>query len=158
MTLRIEGEVDNRDELIEKLQQENDDLRKQLREAERQVRLAKSIADNATRRLRTVLEPLYRALQQVFGELDVINPESESSGSYGFDTRNRAVWESWKSKLGKTCATVIDALLEYGPLDSKALVVATKLNRTTLPRPLGVLRKAGLLTPRSDGKYELRQL
>lgn len=138
------------------LEMENEDLRLKLREAERQVRLAKSIADAATRRLRQVLSPLYQALQQVFGELDVINPDGPDATSTATPANARA-YEPWKQKLGKTCAKVIDALLEHGPLDNKALVLATGYDRTTLPRPIAKLRQAGLLLTR-DGKYELRQL
>lgn len=152
----VRGEVvDHRDARIDELERENRRLNSALAQALSDVRTAEARMGRAVSTLRKQLSPLYRALADVFGELDQIGdtapPEMRASSG------NAAAYEQWKQKLGKACARVIDALLTHGPLDNKALVLATGYDRTTLPRPIAKLRQAGLLLTR-DGKYVLREL
>lgn len=147
--------VDSRDELIEQLQRENDDLRRHLRDAEAKARQANVNVAHAMGNLRKQLSPLYRALQGVFGELESIGEGDATGGD--IDPRTAQVWASWKSKLGTTCAKVIDALLTHGPMRNQALAIATGLNRNTVSNAVVTMNKAGLITKR-DGQIGLKQL
>lgn len=146
--------IDPRDERIAELEEQMQTLTDKLDYARRQLAQAQVEATHATRNLRKQLSPLYRALQEVFGELDTIGGGGDNEAAA---PASHQAYEQWKRKLGAAEGRIIDALLAHGPMDSKALVIATGYHRTTLPRPIAKLRQAGLLLTR-DGKYVLREL
>lgn len=76
-------------------------LRAQVSDIHRQLGAAKSALDA----VRKVMEPEYRALQKLFGEL-----EATSSGA-GIDY---SVYEPWRKKLGAGPAKLIDLLISRG--------------------------------------------
>lgn len=153
--LLLEGEVDNRDSVIDQLREENETLRGQVIELRAKVSLAERTNKAAVSKLRHQLEPLYRALQQVFGEIEVIAPAGGSAVLA--DSKVGAVWESWKSRLGQTTAKVIEALLTHGDLGTQQLAIITGLHRTTIPQAIYKLNKAGLIN-KNGGKFSLKQL
>ena len=112
--------------------------------------------------LRRQLTPLYRALQSVFGELDATGVEVGNASASPHDVaapdaRVKAVWDSWKSRLGDGCAKVIDALQLHGPMNTQQLAVVTGYHRTTIPTYIYKLNKAGLLN-KTGGLFSLKQI
>lgn len=73
------------------------------------------------------------------------------------DDRQSKVWESWKQRLGGSCAKVIDALLTHKDLNTQQLAIATGLHRTTIPNLIFRLNKAGLIN-KNGGRFSLKSL
>lgn len=153
--LQLEGNVDRRDEIIEQLRDENASLRHQVASLKSDLGSVRQENSRATAALRRQLSPLYQALQQVFGELDIIGtPDSPSLA----DPRKVAVWESWKTKLGGgKPAELIDALLQHGEMNAVQLRVAMHCHINTVYETTGKLLKLGILS-KNGGKYSLREL
>ena len=91
--LSLRGEVvDDRETEAERLRADNVRLRRELTIANGEIARAKADAARALGALRKQLTPLYRALQAVFGELDVVDIGEESSSPV--TPRVSAVWDS----------------------------------------------------------------
>src|SRR4051812_35115026 len=104
---------------------ENQQLKDRIGELEAEVRMAKSEAIKAKRNadlalgnLKKQLSPLYRALQQVFGELESVGVE-EAPGQQ-IDPR----WQSWKQRMPGRPAEFIDLLLTHGSMSVKQFMAA----------------------------------
>lgn len=106
-------------------------------------------------RVKQQLEPLYNSLRALFGEIEDVGV-SESAGP-AINSRQGAVWESWKTKLGGGTAKVIDALLLHGEMNTTQLSIATGLHRTTIPALIFKLNKASLIN-KNGGKFSLKEL
>jgi len=65
-----------------------------------------SAAESIIANLRKILEPQFKAMQALFGELSAVSTSGGAAHS--------AVFEQWKQKLGKGPAKLIDILLERG--------------------------------------------
>ncbi len=131
------------------------ELRRELTEAKREVRQAKNDATRAMAALRQQLNPLYRALQAVFGELDAADVSDDAAPKV--NARRSAVWESWKSRMPGRPAQVIDALLLHGPMNSTQIGIAIGMHRNNVPVVIHKLNKAGLIDKQGN-KYALKQL
>lgn len=160
---RLNGVVDTRDGEIDRLTALVDDLTGELEVARAEAKLARQQSARALHNLRKQLSPLYQALQMVFGELDAVAPDTTefatatpSSGA-SLDARQKAVWDSWKSRLGATASKCIDALMTHGELNTQQLAIATGLHRTTVPTGVHALNKAGLIN-KNGGRFSLKQL
>lgn len=151
----LEGTVDTRDADIEKLEDDNRDLRRQLREANAAAAGAQRQSTRAVGELRRQLTPLYEALRAVFGEMDSVAP-GEAEGP-AVDGKKRGVWESWISKLGGKQAECIKALLEHGEMTVVQLRVATHSGQQTVYDATSKLNKLGLIN-KNNGRYSLREL
>lgn len=145
---------------VNQLTRERDDLRRQ--NDELRGELAKVGAPVA--RLRQHLEPLYRALQGVWGDIEAAAPESATSPANASATawptsgRSDAVWKAWKERLGSVVAKGIDALLIHGELNTQQLAIATGLNRNTVRTTVVFrLNKAGLIN-KNSGKFSLKNI
>lgn len=137
------------------LQTENGRLRQELAQARAEVTAARRENGQAIARLRAQLSPLYSALHGVFGEMDAIGDAPDVAPL--IDGRKKAVWESWKSKLGGSTAKVIDALLLHGEMNTQQVAIAIGLHRTTIPALIYKLNQAGLLN-KNGGKFSLKEL
>jgi hypothetical protein len=165
VTRLLEGEVvPDVDPEIERLRARVRGLERETADAKVEAKRAREDADRALSMLRKQLSPLYRALQAVFGELDAagvtddVPAESRAASSpNGPDVRVAAVWASWKSKLGGGAAKAIDALLVHSDLNTQQLAIATGLHRTTVPKVIYELNKAGLIN-KNGGRFSLKQL
>lgn len=158
----LEGHVvDDAHAQVISLQAENRDLRRQLAIAEREAGQARREASRALSALRQQLSPLYRALQAVFGELDAAGVDegaaASSPGSVEPNARVMAVWASWKSKLGEGPGKIIDALLVHGDMNTQQVAIATGYHRTSIPKMIYQLNKAGLLN-KNGGRFSLKPL
>jgi hypothetical protein len=166
----LEGDViqvpDAKDTRIAELERENRQLRRDLKDAEEHGRDELEDATRALAALRRQLQPLYRALQGVFGELDAVDlpdagpgdaPQARAAGAG--DSRVSAVWESWRQKLGagSAAARMITALEEHGELSVAQMKVAGKMASQTVYDAASKLSKLGLIN-KNGGKYSLKQL
>jgi hypothetical protein len=164
----LEGEViDNGDASeLKRLRDLNGTLTRQLKDVlQENEELKRRIADVGApvARLRGKLEPLYRALQEVFGDIEDVSPEessaqpSSSAPPMSADPRTAAVWKSWKERLSPTAAKIIDALMQHGDANTQQLSILTGLHRTTIPKGIYELNKAGLIN-KSGGRFSLKQI
>ncbi len=156
---------------------EVDDLRAQIRRLEAEVRAAgldtqkaqndSETARNAIRALRDQLLPLFRALKLLFGEIDMVamtepadtsKPAADAVPDGSMSPQKRAVWDAWKSKLGKFAAMGIDALMVHGELDTSQLAIATGLDRRTITKTVVYkLNQAGLIKKIGD-RFSLKAI
>lgn len=125
------------------LLEETQHLRGQIAELHRQLGAARAAVDA----IRKVMEPEYRAMQKLFAEID--------AAAAGASSRDAAVFEPWKAKLGQACARMIDALLERGQLSTSQLATLAGLAPRTTQNNLIVLRRNGLVASHA-GMHELR--
>lgn len=154
----LEGRVELTEaQRIQELKHENVELRHRIERLELELRQAKLTNATAASNLRQLLEPLYHALQMVFGEIDVIIPEGSAKTAAAPSERSTAVWEAWKSRLGTTPAKIIDALLTHRDLNTQQLAIATGLHRSTIPTAIYKLNKAGLIN-KNGGRFSLKEI
>jgi hypothetical protein len=149
--------VDPRDARISELEDEAHDLREALTIANADTNRAKRDAERALANLRRQLSPLYRALQDVFGELDAAGVEETGSSTLAASPRTSAVWESWKSRMPGGPAKIIDALLLHSEMNTQQLAIATGVHRNSIPAMIYKLNKAGLLN-KNGGRFSLKTL
>ena len=123
------------------------------------------VAVRALTALRTQLGPLYRALQDVFGELDeaeieeaarVFHPSAPSTAST-VTSRTTAIWENWKTKLPGYPARIIDALLLQSDLSTTQLAISCGCKSQRISEGISKLNKAGLIN-KNSGKFSLKAL
>ena len=157
MPLLLEGKVDDRDETILR-------LRTQLRESET-ARLTEQGWANAieagVRELRGALNPLYRALRQVFGEIESMGVTEASGGNAAPQSpRASAAWDSWKQKMGanSAAAKIIDILKVHGKLNNTQIRIHLGTSRMqTVYDAISKLNKASLLNKNGD-EFSLKDL
>jgi hypothetical protein len=151
------------------------ELRRRVRELESEIGLArtglKDARDEIQRlrhqsksligalaRLRKDLGPFHQLLRVIFGEIDSLDIEEvDAPQAPGVSSREKQVWDSWKSKLGGSAAKVIDALLLHGEMNTQQVAIAVGLHRTTIPAIIYRLNQAGLIN-KNGGKFSLKQL
>jgi hypothetical protein len=163
----IEGDVvPSVDPEVERLKAENRRLARAVDDAEREAKRAREDADRALSMLRRQLNPLYRALQAVFGELDAagvtdsheaVPTSTASATSGGVEPRVRAAYEAWKQRLPPMCGKVIDALLVHGDMNTTQLAIAAQMHRTNVPKAIYKLNQVGLIS-KNAGRFSLKQL
>lgn len=150
---------------VNDLRRENEQIRRDLEEMQeelRQERRKNGTVERGVAELRSVLAPLYQGLQHIFGEIDAMGVGEASSvqssaSSVSMDPRVTAVWESWKQKLGEGPAKIIEALLVHREMNTQQLAIATRYHRTTIPKLIYQLNKAGLLN-KNGGRFSLKEL
>ena len=153
---------DPRDAELKELRDENKKLARALHDANVRAERAEEDTARALSALRGQLTPLYRALQAVFGELDAAGvgdaPVHASTGVVSSDARVKAVWDSWKQRLGGTVAKGIDALLLHGELDTAQLAIAAGVDKRTVTNTIVYkLHGAGLIN-KNGGRFSLKPL
>lgn len=152
------NQPDPRDGEIKELSEENKRLARALADANVRAERAQEDAERALSALRRQLTPLYRALQAVFGELDAAGVRDDAqSSSAGSSTQSSAKWDEWKSRLGSSCAKVIDALLLQDGLTVTALTIACKMGKRTVYEATSKMGRAGILV-NNGGRFSLKQL
>lgn len=159
---------------------EADQLRDQLRRvtserdaiARENVRLRQRInqIDGPAGALKAQLGPLYQTLRALFGDIELIDPESQRNVGVTVesdlkpggihadqDARVHAVWERWKADVGPKCAKVIDVLLDRPGLNQTQLAIAVGCRRQRVSDYIFKLNKLGLID-KSGGRFSLKQL
>ena len=148
----------------EALQRELYERNRQINEAEealRQERQKTAAVERGVTELRTVLNPLYQALQHIYGEIGAMGVnESAATGPVAPTGRVMAAWESWKQKLGanSAAAKIIDILMLHGELTHTQLRIHIGTSRMqTVYDAVSKLNKAALLNKNGD-KFSLKEL
>lgn len=154
MELMRRPDVDPRDERIAELTEANAALTASLREANAELTRTRRESHTALDALRKQLAPLYRALQGVFGELDLLSVDDNSAPT---SPRTEQMWAVWKQKLGKGPSKAIDALLLHGPMTRRQLIVATGYSDRNITNIVSILNQASLITKDGD-RVALRTL
>ena len=149
---------DDRDTIIAGLREQLRDSREEVRAAREELAGCRSEATAANKgvyNLRRQLQPLYSALQQVFGEIDGMDlaeaPEAVST------TKKSAAWESWKSRLGGATAKAIDILMLHGELNHGQLRIHLGCATRTVTNVVTALNKYQLIN-KNGGKISLKEL
>lgn len=150
-TLLLNGEVEDAgfDE-IQSLNERILELEGELRVARLQAANAKRDATLAMGNLKKQLSPLYRALQQVFGELESVGIED------GGSPQTNARWESWKKRMPGRPAEFIDLLLVHGTMSVKQFMAAAHLGQNTVYGIVSKLGQAGVVS-NNGGRYSLSE-
>lgn len=156
MPLLLEGQVDERDQLIESMQDEIEQLRSDLLVARAEASRATQQASRAVAKLRNILSPLYGGLRELFGEMESFGGDEPASAPVA-DSRTKAVWDNWKQKMPGNPAKIIDALLLHGEMNTQQIAIAIGLHRTSIPKLIYQLNQAGLIN-KSGGKFSLKKL
>ncbi len=151
----LEGNVDNRDALIEQLQAQVDTLDGELRRTQAELMQAKRSSAAAVAGLRHQLSPLYQALQVLFGEIDKVEPLE--TGPSMAAAKNSAVWESWKQRLGGKQAEFIDLLLTHREMTAAQLKAAARCATKTVYDVIFKMNRAGILN-KNGGRFSLKEL
>jgi hypothetical protein len=153
----LSGHVDTSDQDSQQLEMENLELSARVRDLEMEIARTKRENARAIAALRQQLNPLYRALQAVFGEMDALGG-SEAPESSSVAPQKKAVWEAWKQKLPGYPAKFIDALLLHGEMSGPQLRVVMQCATNTVYNVASQLNKLGLLGNAPKGRYKLKEL
>lgn len=136
--------------LQEKIE-ENYDLREELRQ-ERQKR---SAMESGALALRLTLNPLFTALQQIYGQIDSM--DIAAPGAVPVTDAKKKVWDSWKQKLGGLTGEAIEVLLVHGPMTTTQLRIQLKCATRSATDVVYKLNRAGLIT-KAGGKITLKEI
>jgi chromosome segregation ATPase len=148
------GETERLRAAVDRLTRERDALREENTDLQRRV--AEDTAPLA--RLRKVLEPLYRALQSVFNELESVAPAPDVAQAVPVSNHVAAAWEEWKTKLGGACASIITALQKHGSANySQLMILIGVKRRQTVYDAILKLNKSGLIDKNGD-RFSLKEL
>jgi len=104
--------------------------------------------------LRGQLEPLYQALQGIFGELTDVEVSIDTKGR---SSRVDAAWETWTRKLPGKQSEFIKAMLEHGEMSVEQLRVTTHSAKQTVYETIHKLNRLGLIN-KNGGKFSLKEL
>lgn len=92
-------------------------------------------------RLKRTLDPLYKGLQQVYGDVlddgEDDEPATETASTHR--PQDAGPYQLWKERLPGKCSKVIDALLVQ-PMNFTQLKSATKQGSTSVTEALKILR------------------
>ena len=153
------GEVlspDDPSETIAQLRRQVADLRTQLdemRDLAEALRQERRQSDMAVGSLRRQLQPLYGALQCLFGAMEDVTAANSQDGA----GPKGEVWESWKSKLGGLPARFIEALEVHGPMTRTQLRIAVGCANSSVADTIYKLNRAGLID-KANGKISLKEM
>lgn len=144
---------------IADLEQENRTLRAKVLELTTSLQREEERANEMHRSassLQAALSPLYRALQQIFGDLSIM--DAETMPAVPRTPQNSAAWDSWKQRMPGATATIIDLLLLHGSLNQEQMRIhlGTKRKQTVYDA-CSKLNKAGLVIKEGD-KFRLKEL
>lgn len=149
------GEIDRLRASVERVTRERDAARTQVVDLQRRLRQATS----STERLREQLEPLYRALQGVWGELEEVAPDAKQEATEESPgAKSSPIWESWKTRMPGAPAKIIDALLMHGTATVEQLVVLTQISRKqTIYDSIKRMKTAGIID-KNGGRFSLKKI
>jgi hypothetical protein len=128
------------------------ELEDEVEQLEKKIRNDKAAIHN----LRQRLAPLYHALKQTFGDMEVVVGDDPMSAPEQSSAPN-SKWEAIKQRHGGRIAEVIDLLLIHGPMNQSQLAANLKtsggnVSGNILPKLISM----GLVV-RRDGKVHLRE-
>jgi hypothetical protein len=133
-------------------------LRRELEDAHRDnERLSRSIAN-----LRTTLNPLYRGMRALFGEIELAVGEEQGASVSANEPASLAAsaldprWQSFKNTFPGTGSEIIDALLVHGELKLTNLVTLIRHHYNTIQSAAVKLKAAGAINY-SNGTLSLKR-
>jgi hypothetical protein len=141
----------------ESLQRELYQRNRELAEAQEQLRLERlktASIEAGVSELRTVLTPLYQALQHIFGEIGAMDI-AESTPP--MRAHLSSAWELWQQKLPGLPAKAIGVLLAHGELNRTQLRIQLGCATRSITDVVYKLNQAGLIN-KNGGKISLKQL
>lgn len=142
------AECRRRQQELYRRNQENSDLREQLRQEKQK---SAAVAHGVTN-LRGIFDPLFQTLKMVYGEIDAMGvAETQAT------PRVSAAWEQWKQKLSGHPAKAIDALMVHGAMTQTQLRILIGCANGSIAGVVCTLNKAGLIN-KSGGKISLKEL
>jgi hypothetical protein len=109
------------------------------------------------RQVKKILDPLHRALQALYGEIEAAGIEDSSAPAAAAAPGQpipETKYAAWKQRLSPACGKIIDALLVQ-PLTHSQMVVYCKMHFDTIGKALKIMKANALLE--QDGKvYRLK--
>jgi hypothetical protein len=132
--------------LIESLKRELYNANRQLNEATEALRMERqktAAIERGVAELRSILSPLYGALQMVFGQVEAMGVTAAVSSES--DPRKKAIWDSWKAKLPAGEGRAIDALLLHGAMTTSQLRIHVGCASRTAQNIVQALKSKGLI-------------
>lgn len=146
---QLVGHVDDRDQQIATLKRQLS----QLDDALRMERIKTGQVEAGVRELQHVLNPLYRALQKIYGEIGAIGIDATP-----VSTEQNPKWDFWKKRYPGRIADTIDLLLIQKSMNSSQLTAALKCDPRTLAKSvIYPLTQAGLLV-KNGNMFSLKEL
>jgi len=152
-----DSELDSLREALSRAERENSRLERELsdKRAELSTLLRKyNTSVLPMKHLKRVLDPLYRALQEIYEDIGDI-PSDDTTITVS--SRTAAVWNKWKQDLGGKAGDLIDALLQHREMNAVQLRVAMHCHINTVYETTARMQKLGLLN-KNGGKYSLKEL
>lgn len=141
---RLRSTVDRLTRERDALREENDELQSRLRESDAPI-----VA------IRAKLEPFYRLLQALWGDIEQVAPEPTAAASNAAP-QSSPIWDSWKARLPGAPAKIIDALLLHRDASVEQLVVLTGISRKpTIYDAVHRMNKAGIIN-KNGGRFSLK--
>jgi len=150
--------IDPLESELSRLEDENRELREQVRNLDLELSHTKRENQRAIAELRRMTTPFLNALLAVHGQMDAIGVEPNAPNAPPANDRVRQLWEEWKRKLPGNQANFIDALLTHGELSAAQLRVCMKCANQTVYDTAVKLNRLGLLGNAGKGRYKLKEL
>lgn len=116
----------------ERFQSESTMLRSKVAELSQELGKAKAVIAS----LQKQLEPEYRAMQKLFGDIEQVGANGHVDVS---------IWEPWKAKLGAGPAKLIDILVERGKCTRVQLQTLSGYSRRTMQNHISALNSNQLI-------------
>lgn len=150
--LQLEGNIDNRDEVIANLR---DEVRR-LRDQCAGLQLENEHLHAACRNIKRVLSPLFEGMKLLFGEFDGVMVEGDRPDN-GSGSLRESAYALWKQRMPGIPSRIIDVLLKQSGLNTTQLAIAVGCDRTSIPQAIFKLNKAGLIS-KNGNNFSLKQL
>lgn len=141
---------------IARLEQRVRDLERELADKDQQIDQSRHLVEQGARSLRRALSPVYKALQQVFGDIDTLVPEARGAAPSQDPVLGAPYWDTWKSRVSPAAGRVIDLLRATPNMNQSQISAAVKMDPRTVSKSLGQLRSVGVL--RSNGGLHALQV
>lgn len=130
---------------LQRLEDENRTLRRDLEDANAEKdRLTRTVKN-----LQTTLNPMYRALRALFGEIELAVGEEAGGASVPGGSQpvvNDPRWQSFKTSFPGVGAEIIDALQVHNEMTLLQLAKLLRHDYKTIARTALRLREAGAIT------------
>ena len=139
---------------VELLREELAEARRQIHKLKGELKAAQEDARQFSRAvlgLRSILNPLYKGLRQIYGEIEAFAVEQDSP----FIQPNN-FWETQKRRFPGKPSELIDLLLER-PMNTTQLATAGRMDPRTVTKTIYILNKAGLVE-KNGGMFSLKQI
>lgn len=150
----LEGEVDNRDDIISSLTAENDRLIAENRRLQGELSTAKAQAGRALAAIRHQMEPWHKALKLLFGEMEAIGGDANPTD----DNSQQAKWETVKRQMPPRLAQAIDLLMLQGRMKRTQIASALKMDYSNCTKNvIGALLRQGWIVE-NGGELSLKRL